>query len=101
MKKPSILAAKWVAVLLLVMALGVPVTGVIAVQALRTAQTAACKGGNEAKTAVTTLFHILVTNAERPIPDATPAQIARQQASIKGYEQFKALSDKQLAATNC
>ncbi|HXJ69900.1 MAG TPA: hypothetical protein VNM39_13405 [Verrucomicrobiae bacterium] len=97
--RPAIVGARLASILLLVLTLMVPVTGVIAVQALRTANTAACRGANDAKSAVVSLFHTIVANAERPIPNATPEALARQKASLAAYERFRKLTDAKLANT--
>ena len=98
-RRPAIVGARLASILLLILTLSVPVVGVISVQALRTANTAACRGANQAKEAVTALIHTLVTNAERPIANATPDQLARQEASILGYKRLESVTATALADT--
>lgn len=92
---------RWQSTILAVLIVVTPLIGVATVRANIEASQAACKGANEAKSATNDLLHVLVKNASRPIADATPAQLARQQMSIAGYRAFQIIADKKLAKLQC
>lgn len=105
---PAVARIKWVGIVLLALAVLSPVTGAVAFKALTTANsastvasTAACKGANEAKTAVSRFLNTVIERAQAPIQNATPDQIQRQQASVAAYEAVKAEAAKDLRLHDC